>query len=211
MKGLDIQDLSVGYNKKVLLKDISIACKMGEIITLSADNGKGKSSLLYTLIGLIPSINGKISLGQNRLDLMKANERKNWISMVFSSSGNRAIIKVEDALKLGNEQFFASNEHKVEVEMEKIGLLHLLGKPLNELSDGQYQKVMIARVLLHDTPIVLMDEPTSFLDYQNKTWLYKTIVKMCEKKNKTFIIATHDLDMIASYESRRIELSNYIN
>ncbi|MTI66415.1 MAG: metal ABC transporter ATP-binding protein [Firmicutes bacterium] len=195
MYDIEIKNLSVNYDSVIALKDINLKVKHKEFLGIIGPNGGGKSTLLKVLLGLLKPSKGSISLNTNK--------PLGYVPQ-YSHFDSEFPIKVKDVIlmgKLSQEMFFHrysdKEMKKVREIMDAFGLLKYQNRQIGQLSGGQIQKVMIARALIMEPDILLLDEPTASLDSNAKSEIYK-ILKMINKE-KTIIIVSHDLEVISSY------------
>ncbi len=191
---------------KLLLKDINISASEGELLALIGVNGSGKSTLLKTLAGLLPKLSGDIFLGKKKISEYSRKDLARKIAFVPSAFMGTKYLKVKDVVSLGRfpyHSFSSQNTEKDKEIIEKalftVGMTKFKDRYLDEMSDGEKQKVMTARALAQDTDIILLDEPTSFLDLENKFALYKLFSETSQKLHKTIIFSTHDLNIALKY------------
>ncbi|MBN1414444.1 MAG: ABC transporter ATP-binding protein [Bacteroidales bacterium] len=214
---LEWVDVAVGYAKKanmptILADHLSMRVRLGEIIGLIGRNGCGKSTLLKTLMKLQLPLNGKILI---RGKDVKAISRLDYARLVgYVSTENISLqhVTVSELVALGRfpytnwiGSFSVHDKSMVNNAIEITGINHLRKKYLHELSDGERQKTMIARVLAQDTQVIVLDEPTAFLDLPNRYELLRLLNELAHSNGKTVIYSTHDLN-IAMHESDKIWL-----
>jgi len=192
------QNLSIGY-KKPLIENLSFEISNG-LTCLIGPNGSGKSTLLKTIAGLIKPLAGSISVfgkdssSINSLDLAKL------IAFVPARFPTETNIKVFDFVALGripHTNAFGKLEkndlEKINSAMEQAEVADFANRRVNSLSDGEKQRVALARALAQDTKILLMDEPTAFLDYQHRIKLFEFLTE--KQKDKIYLVSTHELDL----------------
>ena len=204
---LEAKELTIGYEKgKALIEDINFQCATGELIILLGVNGIGKSTLLKTLCGLVAPLSGHIYYGQKDIFETAPNDRAKMISGVFTGRDFDPFISVKEFITLGRYPYTNWLGSLTDIDKEKIaqalhilGLAHLADKKVHQISDGERQKTLIAKALAQDTPVIIMDEPTAFLDYKNKAELLDTIRRLAAEQNKTVIISTHDISSSLPY------------
>ena len=203
--------LSIGYQTRQrgfsnILENINLTCYQSELIALIGENGSGKSTLLKTLSRLFPFNSGEI-LFRNKLELVDIINfsRKDFAKKL--SFVSTEIIKVEnlrvfDVVALGRfpytNWFGSLSEIDIEIinhSIDLVGLNHFKDKNINEISDGERQKVLIARSLAQDTEIIILDEPTAFLDLPNRYELICLLGILAKEKRKTIVFSTHDLNL----------------
>lgn len=205
---IHIKNLSVGYSQTVC-SDISAVVKKGELVGLAGKNGSGKSTLIKSILGLLPILNGEIDINSENIENWDVEKRAREIAVVFSRLSQTPGIPVFDMVALGRLPYrnnFAklnSSEIKlIENALEMVGISHLKNRFANELSDGQLQMAMIARALVQDTQIVIMDEPTSHLDIENQFRIFELIYKLSKDTGKTFIVASHQIELLLHNSSQ---------
>jgi iron complex transport system ATP-binding protein len=191
-------NLLFGYDNKPLSGISNISAKKGEIVAVIGKNGVGKSTFLKTLSGLIKPLAGSTFI--NCEEVSKINRKKiaKLISYVFTNriDGN---LDVLETVLLGRTPYLKwhgktddkDNEIAYKI-MDKLRIGHLANKKINQISDGEQKKVMIARAIAQETPIIILDEPTAFLDIGNKIKTFE-LIKDMKDQNLTVIFSTHDL------------------
>lgn len=199
---LNIKNLSVGYSKTVC-DSINASVNKGELVALAGKNGSGKSTLIKSLLGLQPVFSGEIHLNQEEISNWNEAKRAREIAVVFSRLDQVPAISVEELVALGRLPYqnwmtkLNSDEVElIEKSLDLVGINHLKNRFANELSDGQLQMVMIARALVQDTNLIIMDEPTSHLDIENQFKIFELIYKLAQETSKTFIVASHQIELL---------------
>lgn len=189
MSLLEIKNLTIGYQHG-LVKDINISLDKGKLIFLLGENGSGKSTFMKTLFKIIPPLNGNIFYENRNIQEMNSKIWSEKLSAVFSRFGVIPMIPVDEIIEIGSNHIDESWRDKV---IELLNIENLLDKLSNEISDGQLQKVMIARALLQNTDFVLFDEPTAHLDFKNKAQVFSLLRNLVNSTNKSFIIISHEI------------------
>ncbi len=199
---LKIQNLTIGYEQKPVLSDINLSAQSSEIIALIGKNGVGKSTFLKTLAGILPELSGQIFLDNIDLLNLKPKERARFISIVLTDNVD-VPMPVNEFLLLGRQPYtnmwgsISENDKQVVREVsEMLQIEALMDRKISELSDGERQKVLVARALAQETPVILMDEPTTHLDLENKAILINNLLKVSKIKNKIIILSTHDINLV---------------
>ena len=199
---IHIKNLSVGYSQAVC-SGISVVVKKGELVGLAGKNGSGKSTLIKSILGLLPVLNGKIEINSENIQHWDVQKRAREIAVVFSRLSQTPGISVFDMVALGRlpyqsgfSKLNSTEINLIENALEMVGIPHLKNRLANELSDGQLQMAMIARTLVQDTQIVIMDEPTSHLDIENQFKIFELIYKLSRETGKTFIVASHQIELL---------------
>lgn len=200
------RNLSIGYSKKrnkiVVQSDLNLDLKAGELVCLIGQNGCGKSTLLRTLAGLQKPLLGKVLVDNKELEKIRIHEKARILALVLTEKVDIENATVADIVRMGRQPYCnwwgdLSNSD-VEIVRESIEMVHLEYKTnsqLNELSDGERQRVMIAKALAQDTPLILLDEPTAHLDLPNRVEIMLLLHKLAHTTGKSVIISTHELDM----------------
>jgi iron complex transport system ATP-binding protein len=176
--------------------------KKGELIALIGANGIGKSTLLRTLIGIQPPLSGTVILNQkNILDYDSISFAQN-LSIVLTEKLPPSNLTVFEIIALGRQPYtnwlgnLSENDiSKINEAMELTQITSLADKKHYEISDGQLQNVLVARALAQDTPLIILDEPTTHLDLLHKVSLFKLLKKLTKETNKCILFSTHDIDM----------------
>lgn len=203
---ISIQQLTIGYRKKKNIykvsENLSAEICGGELTCLLGPNGIGKSTLLRTLSGFQPALSGSIEiLGKKIQDFREADLSKN-LSVVLTERVDVGNMTVSDIVALGRSPYTGfwgrledTDKDMVRRAIEMVGVGNLQDRGLHSLSDGERQKVMIAKALAQDTPIIFLDEPTAFLDYPSKVEIMQLLLQLSRKTTKTIFLSTHDLDL----------------
>lgn len=209
---IQFKNTQIGYktpsNTGVLINDLNISADKSENIALIGINGSGKSTLLKTIAGLIPTISGDIYIKNKQLKDHLKEEPAQTVSFVSSEIISTRYLKVYDLISMGRFPYrnFSQNTEedtlKIELAIQLTETSGLREKSIDEISDGERQKVMIARALSQDTDIILMDEPTSFLDINNKFAVFNILNTISKKQGKTIIFSTHDLNLALKYADK---------
>jgi iron complex transport system ATP-binding protein len=206
---LKIQNLSVSYGARLVLKNISLEVKKGETMALLGPNGSGKSTLLRAISGILPATTGTISLSDNLLGQLSPAERARWVSVLPQNAVLPPAFTVWETVLLGRTpyinflgQISAEDEKIARSALEKADALTLIDRRMGELSGGEQQRVLLARALAQSTPLLLLDEPTTHLDLQHQMTLLELVRKLAREEKLTVVIALHDLNLAARYADR---------
>jgi iron complex transport system ATP-binding protein len=206
MEVLRTEDLHIGYKDKAILPPINVSLKEGNLIALIGPNGAGKSTLFKTLTAHIKPIKGSIELFGKELTNYSSKEKARLIGLVLTERPDDMFLKVYDVVascrcpytdffgKIGKE-----DEKIIQESLDIVGINKLKDRYFNTLSDGEKQKVMIAKTLAQNTPIIFMDEPTAFIDYPSKIELFSLMKMLTKERNKTIIFSSHDLELLLRY------------
>lgn len=206
MSVLSTHNLSIGYakkrNKALVQSALNLKLQAGELVCLIGPNGTGKSTLLRTLAGLQKPLDGKIKIDNQELEKLSQHAKAMLIALVLTDKIDIDNATVLDIVSFGRHPYSnwwgnTSDEDEQKV-LESIAMVHLTHKKdvnLSELSDGERQRVMIAKALAQDTPIIMLDEPTAHLDLPNRVEIMLLLHKLAHTTNKAIILSTHELDM----------------
>ena len=196
-------DVNVGYNENLVVKDINIFLQKGKILTIIGANGSGKSTILKSIAGHIKLIGGNIWIGEKNMLSMSSNEIAKKLSVVFTQRPYTEKLSCEDVVSIGRYPYtgkfgFLTDKDKEKVydAMQIINILDLRQKDFNEISDGQRQRVLLASALCQEPEIILLDEPTMFLDIKYKIELLSILNMMAYEKNISIILTLHELDLV---------------
>jgi iron complex transport system ATP-binding protein len=207
---LIIENLVIGYTdkkKKIALgAPIQASAKSGELIALIGPNGVGKSTLIKTLCNLQAAHSGIIAIdGISHLHLSR-NIFAKKISLVSTEMVRFSKLSVADVVALGRfpygtwyQNTTSADQHIITEALQNVGMLGFKQREITGLSDGEYQRVMIARALAQDTPILILDEPTAFLDLANKYAVVHLLWKLARTKNKIILFSTHDINVAMQF------------
>ena len=203
------EKLTIGYNGKPLIKDINIAIKKGEIITIIGPNGAGKSTLLKNLARQLDPIEGCVYLKDFKLSEMSGSELSKKVAILFTDRIKGEMMNCYDVVATGRYPYTgyfgvlsSKDKEIVENTMKLVKVEELREKDFKKISDGQRQRIMLARALCQEPEIVLLDEPTSFLDIRHKLEFLSILEKMKEDKKLTVIMSVHELDIAQKISDR---------
>ncbi|MEO0038377.1 MAG: hypothetical protein RIQ59_1588 [Bacteroidota bacterium] len=211
--------LSIGYKSKmkenVIAKDININLEAGKLIALIGENGIGKSTLLRTLSGLKKPLSGSVHLnGRNLTDFSQVDLAQN-LSLVLTEKLPPSNLTVFELIALGRQPYTNWIGKLTETDLEKINqaitltqIEHLAQKKYYEISDGQFQNVLVARALAQDTPLIILDEPSTHLDLFHKVALFKLLKKLASDSNKCILFSTHDIDLAIQLSDEMIVMTS---
>lgn len=206
---LSLDRVGAGYGKKIILSGISLEINKGEIVCLIGPNGSGKSTVLKTIVRELKEIEGSLTLLDRNLSQMKGSEIAREISMVMTERIHPQLMTCRDVISTGRYPYtgrlgILSEEDRIKVEeaISMVGAEKIADCDFNEISDGQKQRIMVARAICQDTGIIVLDEPTSYLDMFHKIDLLKIIRRLAKEKNKTIIMSLHELDLVKMISDR---------
>ena len=199
---IDLQHLTVGYGTKAVLSDINQPLEAGQMVCLLGSNGVGKSTILRTLAGFLPPLSGKVLIDGRDLTLLSPSQRSRTVSVVLTERVEVPYMKVEDLVGMGRTPytgFFGTlnrEDKKIVGEaIEMVGIKDLAQRTIDTLSDGERQKALLAKAIAQQTPVILLDEPTAFLDFHAKISTLRLMLRLAHEANKTILLSTHDVEM----------------
>lgn len=206
MEILKTSSLTIGYSRKnrntIIQEGLSLSVEAGEMVCLIGPNGSGKSTLLRTLSGLQRPLAGKSYINGVEIEHLSDKERALLISLVLTDRIDVENATVRSIVAMGRHphtNWWGNLSQDTELLVQKaIAMVHLQHKTnqlLSELSDGERQRVMIAKAFVQDTPVILLDEPTAHLDLPNRVEIMLLLHKLAHETGKTVLISTHELDM----------------
>ena len=210
---IQLRDLSIGYQTKHSVKTvaegISGSIRSGELTCLLGANGVGKSTLLRTLSAFQPAIRGEIFISTNEeggtrkeISSLSDKELSKLIGVVLTEKPDVKNMSVRELVSLGRSPYtgfwgtYTDEDLRIVDEaIEMVGITDLNRRPVHTLSDGERQKVMIAKALAQQTPVIFLDEPTAFLDYPSKVEVLQLLRRISREAGKTIFLSTHDVEL----------------
>lgn len=199
---LSTENLAIGYQGKVVSSGLNLNLKPGKLVCLIGANGCGKSTLLRTLAGLQEANSGEILLDGKSVDTVSPLEMAKHISLVLTDKPDTVNLRVRELVSLGRSPYTnwfgkltKEDESKIQWALEQTHTAGLENRLVKTLSDGQKQRVMIAKALAQDTPILLLDEPTAHLDLPNRVAILQLLHQLAKESGKSILLSTHELDL----------------
>jgi len=203
-----LSDLSIGYRQKqgvkIVSSDLNASIMQGELTCLLGPNGVGKSTLLRTLSAFQPQTKGDVLIGVEQQPLSRLTDRQlsKLIGVVLTEKPDVHNMTVRELVGLGRSPYTgfwgslsAEDYQVVDESIRLVGIEVLSSRMVDTLSDGERQKVMIAKALAQQTPIIYLDEPTAFLDFPSKVEVMQLLRKLAREMQKTIFMSTHDLEL----------------
>ena len=212
-KTIILKNTTIGYHSsgqnRIVAQNINASLQSGELTCLIGANGTGKSTLLRTLSAFQPPLEGDILLSETSesdhllsVSMFSQKQLAKSISVVLTTQMDDIHLKVEEIIGLGRSPYsnfwgsLSQEDQKIVNEaIHEVGIQHLRGRIFNTLSDGERQKVMIAKALAQQTPIILLDEPTAFLDFPSKVETLLMLKRLAHQLQKSILISTHDVEI----------------
>jgi iron complex transport system ATP-binding protein len=203
---LKATDLSVGYfskKKPILVADaINFELKQGELIGLVGANGVGKSTLLRSLVGMQPLVSGTVEINGKKLSSFTSLQLATQLSVVLTEAPASKNLTVQELVTLGRQPYTnwmgslsEIDKKQIKFALEVTDTQKLANKKCFELSDGQLQRASIGRALAQDTPLILLDEPTTHLDLYHRAYILKLLKQLTSETQKTILFSTHEIDL----------------
>ena len=197
-----LENISLGYGARRLLEGVTTRFEAGTLTALIGRNGAGKSTLLRALAGLEPLQAGTITIEGTPIAELDSAEAARRVAFVATDKVRIANLPCEDLVALGRAPYTnwigrlqAVDREIVANALEKVGMSDFAHKTMDRMSDGECQRVMIARALAQQTPVILLDEPTAFLDMPNRYELCRLLQRLAHDEQKAIIFSTHELDI----------------
>ena len=209
---LKIERLDVGYRAgrecKVVVGTIDATLCTGDVVALIGMNGAGKSTLLRTLSASQPPLSGRVEFSMGDVANLSTGELAKCVSVVLTGN-NFATLTVSELVSLGRTPYTGFFGRLTTVDkavaaaaMERMGVAHLAGRVVTTLSDGERQKCLIAKAIAQQTPLMLLDEPTAFLDFRSKVQLFRTLRTLADDAAKAVVVSTHDIEMALRFATK---------
>ena len=215
---LTTSNLNIGYKSKkgvsTIAENLNLNLEAGKLITLIGANGIGKSTLLRTITGIQKPLSGNVFLNERKISDYQPLELAQNLSLVLTEKLPPSNLSVFELVALGRQPYTnwvdkLSEEDvlKVQEAMQLTQIEHLASKKHFQISDGQLQKVLIARALAQDTPLIILDEPTTHLDLLHKVSLFKLLKKLTQETEKCILFSTHDIDLAIQLSDEMIMMT----
>ena len=204
---LHTENLAIGYApprrpRTVVAEGLSVALRAGELVCLIGPNGVGKSTLIRTLAGMQPPLAGRVRLMGDEVHALEARELAKRLSLVLTERVSVGLLSAYALVALGRYPYTgwdgrlsARDEAVVRWAIAAVGAVELAGRNVDELSDGERQKIMIARALAQEPALMLLDEPTAYLDLPRRVEIMRLLRQLARTTGRAFLLSTHDLDL----------------
>ena len=203
---IQLQNIDIGFHEK-LFEIENLSLEKGSVYVLIGANGKGKTTLLKTLIGEVKPLKGDVIINKKRLKEMSRLDKSKYLSFVGSKQQDVDFLKVNEYVSLGRVPYTnligskrLNDIEKVKVALETLEITHLQDKFTNALSDGEKQLAAIAKAIAQETDIIILDEPTAFLDYANRVLVLNLLKEIAVSLNKVVLFSSHDIDTVLEQE-----------
>lgn len=212
---LTAKALSVGYGKKVVVDGLDIEVRSGEILTIIGPNGAGKSTVLRSIASQLPLLGGAVRINDTDITAMSLNDIAKKLSVCFTDRITAEKMTCEDIISTGRYPYtgrlgiLSENDRKIVREaMELTGITHLADTDIRCISDGQRQTVMLARAIAQQPQVLILDEPTSFLDINNKLRLLGILKDLVRSRNIAVVQTLHELDLAQRFSDKILCIAN---
>ncbi len=212
---LEVQSLTVGYPNHEVLRDVSISIDSGEILAVVGPNGVGKSTLIRAVSGINLIRSGRVLVDGQDVTRLSAQQRARFMAVVPQARELPAAFTVYQTVLLGRTPYLSwlgkagMRDHAVvSLSLERTDLAGMAERRIGELSGGEQQRVLLARALAQDTPILLLDEPTTHLDLQHQSNLLNLVRLLAQEKNLCVLMVLHDLNLAGLYADRVALMAN---
>ena len=198
-------NIHLGYGNRTLIENLSATVERGALTALVGRNGTGKSTLLRAIAQLGEVLSGEILLDGQPLQTLAPSEMASMVAFVTTDKVRIANLRCRDVVALGRAPYTnwigrmqEQDKAIVEQALESVGMSDYADKTMDRMSDGECQRIMIARALAQQTPIILLDEPTAFLDMPNRYELCTLLRRLAHEEQKCILFSTHELDIALS-------------
>ena len=199
---IQFENIRLGYGERILIEGLTAKVRAGELTALVGRNGTGKSTLLRTIASLGEIADGKIIIDGKDITMLTAAEMATRVAFVTTDKVRIANLRCRDVVALGRAPYTnwigrmqESDSRIVEESLASVGMSEYADKTMDKMSDGECQRIMIARALAQQTHIILLDEPTAFLDLPNRYELCSLLKRLAHDEHKCILFSTHELDI----------------
>ena len=212
---ITLSHLSVGYKVgHTVVSDINLTLQSGQLACLIGENGVGKSTLLKTLTGFLPKLEGSLLLDGKDISEFSQRALARQISIVLTQKPEVQNLTVEEIVGLGRSPYtgffgklHVNDQQIVDESITAVGIQKLKNRMIQTLSDGERQKVMIAKALAQQTPVIFLDEPTAFLDFSSKVETFQLLQRMAHEMGKLVLLSTHDLELAVRFSDTLLQVN----
>lgn len=212
---ITLSHLSVGYKVgHTVVSDINLTLQSGKLASLIGANGVGKSTLLKTLTGFLPKLEGSLLLDGKDISEFSQRALAQQISIVLTQKPDVQNLTIEEIVGLGRSPYtgffgklHANDQQIVDESITAVGIEKLKNRMIQTLSDGERQKVMIAKALAQQTPVIFLDEPTAFLDFSSKVETFQLLQRMAHEMGKLVLLSTHDLELAVRFSDTLLQVN----
>jgi iron complex transport system ATP-binding protein len=210
---LSVEDLHVGYRDRLVLQGVTIAVTAGEVVALVGPNGSGKTTLLRAITGLIPRRAGRILLAGSPIEALTRREIARRVAVVAQQPTLPPGYRAREIVLMGRTPHLAflaqegpTDRRIADAALALVGAMEIADRPVDELSGGERQKIVLARALAQAAPILLLDEPTANLDVGQQAAVLELVRSLAHREGRAVLLAIHDLTLAALYADRLLLL-----
>ena len=199
---LKTENLAVGYHGKPLIEEVSLCVQRGRIVTLIGPNGSGKSTILKTIIGQLPELSGAVYLDGETMRSRSRNDIARRMTILMTARVEPELMTCRDVVSSGRYPYTGKlgvlreeDRRIVEQSLAQADALSFADSPFSAISDGQRQRILLARALCQEPEIIVLDEPTSFLDIRYKLELLTVLKRMVRENDLAVLLSLHELEL----------------
>ena len=196
------EDLAVGYNGRILIRDINVRAEKGKILTLIGPNGAGKSTILKSITRHLAKIHGTVHIGEQEINSWSVKEMAKKVAVVLTDRIRPELVTCAEVVAMGRYPYTnllgkltPKDKEIVQDALSRVHALDLANRDFTTLSDGQRQRIMLARAICQEPEIIVLDEPTAYLDIRHKIELLDILREMAKEKQITVIMSLHEIDL----------------
>jgi zinc transport system ATP-binding protein len=215
MKLIEVKNLKFAYKNEYVLKDVNFSVNEGDFLAIVGENGSGKSTLIKLLLGNLKKDQGQIKLFGKTIENFEDYQKIGYVPQVNDSNKISFPVTCREYIIMNLYKEFGffkrpgkKQEEKVDVVLKTLNILELKNRIFKELSGGQQQKIMIARALVNDPEVLILDEPTVGIDNDSKMEFLKTLHHLNSKHKKTILMITHEMNLVKDYVTKRIKIED---
>jgi len=215
MAELELLNASLGYPEHPVLHQVSLRVDPGEVLAVVGPNGVGKSTLIKAASGALPPLSGEVRINGQDLRSLRPAARARLVSVVPQATDLPGNFLALDVVLMGRTPYLrwlenegALDREAAQLAMERTELAELAERPVGELSGGEQQRVLIARALAQQAPVMLLDEPTAHLDLRHQDQVLRLVRELARERSLAVLLALHDLNLVARFADRVALLSN---
>jgi iron complex transport system ATP-binding protein len=215
MAELELLNASLGYAEHPVLRQVSLRVDPGEVLAVVGPNGVGKSTLIKAASGALPPLSGEVRINGQDLRSLRPAARARLVSVVPQATDLPGSFLALDVVLMGRTPYLrwlenegALDREAAQLAMQRTELAELAERPVGELSGGEQQRVLIARALAQQAPVMLLDEPTAHLDLRHQDQVLRLVRELARERSLAVLLALHDLNLVARFADRVALLSN---
>ena len=199
---LQTQDLSVGYDGKALIQNVCLEVQKGKIVTLIGPNGSGKSTILKTIVGQLRKISGTVLVENAAMDRLSRREIAQKMAIVMTERIHPELMTCRDVVATGRYPYTGAlgllgerDKEVVQASLDRVNAGEIAERPFSAISDGQRQRILLARALCQEPEIIVLDEPTSYLDIRYKLELLTVLKELVRDRKIAVLVSLHELEL----------------